>query len=160
MLRKYHENPTLVRAAWCGAIGILVAGPVAGILICVVMWLVTLELFYICAALVLLIATASMGAVGGVAYHLVCKYARIQNWFVRAVLAALAFMEAYLASASLVFWLLAIFVPGLFTELKADEPMFHILLHAYGVGLVLLVSTLIGAIVYFSADRPPPKNAR
>jgi len=122
------------RPATYGALVVLAAGPVFGILRYVYLWFLSGNTFHLLEALALFAAASIMGAAAGAAYGYLAPWSN-QSWGRRFVVYATA-MEAYLLLGTAIILTVHFLVPALMSDIPATSPLFHAGLHAYGLALV------------------------
>ena len=139
------------RFAACGALIILAAGPVVGIVISLYCWITTGDAAHGIEAITLFTVAGLMGGGGGAVYALVTHSRPKTNW--RHYIGFVAAMEAYMAIGSVLILGMAVVAPQLVAGLPATDPSFHLVLHVYGLCLVSLVFAILFSIKRFAGSR-------
>ena len=126
----------ILRPAVYGALIILAAGPLFGVLHYAYLWFSTGNSFHLQEALALFVTASMLGAGGGAAYGYFASKST-QSWRRRFATYVCA-MEAYLCLGSAIILLMHFFAPKLVSDIPATSLVFHTGLHAYGLVLVCI----------------------
>ena len=129
------------RFAAYGALTVLAAGPVFGIVVSLFHWITTGNAVCGIEAATMLTVAGLMGGGGGAVYALVSHSRPQTNWW--RYIACLAAMEAYLAMGSVLTIGMAVFAPQLLAGLPATDPRFHFAMHVFGMCVVSVVCALV-----------------
>jgi len=137
-----QRPPSFRGAALLGAIVIVSAGPIVGVILYLVRWIMTGNAAHVLSALGLLTLSTLMGGCAGAVFALVARARPLTYWWQH--VSYMAAMQAYLTIGSISMVCAVFLAPHAVADLPADRPWFYLLLHGYGAALVTLVMGLMG----------------